>query len=548
MPFSSASDYLDTSPTSLVAPYDEVTVVSQRSLNALLRKAFDETPALHKVSYKAPPDGDEDNGDFSGCDLIFDAPKIELQISTENKITVLLLNIKGGNLKYLKVSGRNVSEETANIPAFTIALDVNLIVQKVPLTSLPQNIKTHLALSKKPVVVKTLLNLREASLARLRKSQTTLYAVVQDVAQTTMLTLYLEQYLKLLGDNQEKFIFNYIATSPSFAMASSVYSLPFIVPTQDTVFQNLPTNNSAEETKTSDESLLAYLQMTEDGIIPRAQLPTVDSKWAAGIDTRVENPVVVISKSKFLEKSIISKLADINKRSTWIIDNAWVEATIIPPEVKYALTGHLGWQEATESDLAWVPLSFEDVPADARVKVGGTGAWYHFKKADYRASQSKMIYEVSQRATTENFIFVPEGIRAAGKVQIFVFGRTLADFHTRMEFSSCSGWAMNQWSTQITFDSSKPEEPITVTIEDIVRGKTATQSDDDEFEAKIIAPVKEQLEQFEFSLHDLGTHLKRALQEDWPFFIPVRGGPYYIDRAFFGKGLDFICEMKQRDA
>lgn len=74
-----------------------------------------------------------------------------------------------------------------------------------------------------------------------------------------------------------------------------------------------------------------------------------------------------------------------------------VEATIVPPEVKYALSGHLGWQDAKESDLAWVPMSFENVPADARVKVGGTGAWYHFKHADYRISQSKMIYEVSQR-------------------------------------------------------------------------------------------------------------------------------------------------------
>lgn len=125
MPFSSAPGYVDTSPTSLVAPYDEVTVVSQRSLNALFKKAFDETPALHQVSYKAL-NGD-DGDDFSGCDIIFDAPKIELQISTESKpyidclnlhrltgqftdkITVLLLNIRGGNLKYIKVAGRNVS-------------------------------------------------------------------------------------------------------------------------------------------------------------------------------------------------------------------------------------------------------------------------------------------------------------------------------------------------------------------------------------------------------------------------------------------------------
>lgn len=106
---------------------------------------------------------------------------------------------------------------------------------------------------------------------------------------------------------------------------------------------------------------------------------------------------------------------------------------------------------------------------------------------------------------------------------------------------------MNDWSTKITFDSSKPEEPITVTVEDFVRAKTTGDADDAAFGEKIIAPVKQQLEQFEFSLQDVGTHLKQALQEDWPFFIPVRGGAYYIDRAFFGRGLDFICEMKQRD-
>ncbi|KAF5310921.1 hypothetical protein D9619_007750 [Psilocybe cf. subviscida] len=547
MPFSSASKFLDVSPTSIVAPYDEVTVVSQRSLNALLKKAFDETPALHKVSFKAPPAG-EDDDDFSGCKVIFDAPKVELQISTENRIAVLLLNIKGGSLQYLKVSGRQVSEETANVPAFTIALDVNLVVQQVPFTSLPGNIRTRFASSKDLTISKTFIDLKVASFARLRKSLTTLYGVVQDLTQTTMLTTYLEQYLKLLADNEKKFVFNYFATAPSSTAARAVYPLLSVTPTGNAVLQNLPANNSTEHTKTGEESLLAFLEMTEDGVMPRTQLPTADSNWAAGIDTRVENPVVVISKSKFLEKSIISKLTDINKRSTWIIDKAIVEATIAPPEVNYALAGHLGWQDAKESDLAWVPMSFENVPVDARVKVGGTGAWYHFKHADYRTSQSKMIYEVSQRATTENFIFVPEGIRAAGKTQIFVFGSTLVDFNTRRDFSSSSGWARNQWSTQIIFDSSKPEEPITVTTEDTVCGKTTMQTDDDEFGAKIIAPAKEQLERFEFSLRDLGTRLRRALQADWPFFIPVRGGPYYVDRAFFGKGLDFICEMKPHDA
>jgi len=221
---------------------------------------------------------------------------------------------------------------------------------------------------------------------------------------------------------------------------------------------------------------------------------------------------------------------------------------MLPPVVKYELRGHLGWEAAQESDIAWTPLSFEEVPADARVKVRGTGAWYNFKHPDYQADQSFVIYEVSQRSTTENFIFVPEGIPASGKTEIFVFGRTLVDFHMRKDFSSSSGWAMNEWSTKITFDSSKPEEPITITTDDIVRAKTTMQADDDEFGANIIAPAKQQLEQFEFSLQDLGTHLKRALQEDWPFLIPVRGGAYYIDRAFFGKGLDLICEMKQHDA
>lgn len=87
MPLSTASDFFDSSSTSLVAPYDEVTVVSQRSLNALLQKAFDEIPALHKVGFKAPAEGgdDKDADTFSGFDAVFDAPKIELQLSTESK-------------------------------------------------------------------------------------------------------------------------------------------------------------------------------------------------------------------------------------------------------------------------------------------------------------------------------------------------------------------------------------------------------------------------------------------------------------------------------
>lgn len=95
-----------------------------------------------------------------------------------------------------------------------------------------------------------------------------------------------------------------------------------------------------------------------------------------------------------LPSAIISKLTRVSRRSTWIVDKAWVEATLL--EVRYELRGHLGCTEATESDLTWIPRSFEDVLLHARVKVTGTGASYHFKHTGYKSDRALLIYEVSQ--------------------------------------------------------------------------------------------------------------------------------------------------------
>lgn len=70
-----------TAPPSLIAPYDVVTVISQRSLNAHLQRAYDATPLLQSASFKPPA---EEEDDYSGFDVSFDAPKVELQLATES--------------------------------------------------------------------------------------------------------------------------------------------------------------------------------------------------------------------------------------------------------------------------------------------------------------------------------------------------------------------------------------------------------------------------------------------------------------------------------
>lgn len=70
-----------TAPPSLIAPYDVVTVISQRSLNAHLQRAYDATPLLQSATFK-PPAAEED--DYSGFNVSFDAPKVELQLATES--------------------------------------------------------------------------------------------------------------------------------------------------------------------------------------------------------------------------------------------------------------------------------------------------------------------------------------------------------------------------------------------------------------------------------------------------------------------------------
>ncbi|KIM41740.1 hypothetical protein M413DRAFT_444988 [Hebeloma cylindrosporum] len=218
--------------------------------------------------------------------------------------------------------------------------------------------------------------------------------------------------------------------------------------------------------------------------------------------------------------------------------------------VTYRLTGHLGWTDASEAQLAWIPVDSSLVSKDVREKVEGAGEWYHYNNHVERTATAK-LYRVAQKAKTDNWIFVPVGLNEPGTAEIALFGTTLVDFYTKVDLTGfSSGWVKSEWSTKISFDSSKPGEPVVVTTEDLILPTVTTETSDallHEGElAGVIAPAKDQLEQFHFGLQNLRQRLKLALEGDWPFFIPTEGGRLYVDKVFFSKSLDLVCELQQR--
>ncbi|KAF5318714.1 hypothetical protein D9619_010771 [Psilocybe cf. subviscida] len=541
-----------TAPPSLIAPYDVVTVISQRSLNAHLQRAYDATPLLQSASFKPPA---EEEDDYSGFDVSFDAPKVELQLATENKIVVLLLNIKSGNLKYLKISGRKVNELEFPVPPITIALEVNLVSESVPFSTLPENIQATFTSSKDLEIRKTLLDFQTASLARLRKSQTTLYTVVEDISQSALIAGYVDEYLQRLAEKQDEFVFHYVASVPSAAKAKEAYVLPSIVPTGASAVHNVPANGPepvGTGVPLGEDSLLAYLHMSEGTILPRAQLSEA-AKAIIDVEEGADTPVVVISRAKFLEAVILTQLAEVNKKSTWIVDTAYVEATLVPPTVNYTLAGDLGWTDATPEQLAPTRVDASTVSKDVLAKVKSPGAWYHYRNYNHKDDTS-IVFNVAEKATTENWVFVPEGLDTQGKATVHIFGSTLVGFHTKLDINGSSGYMKSEWSTIITLDSSKPGQPIVCTTDDIVRPKITEKVTEEatlhagELADNVIKPARVLLDKFVFSLQEVAQRTTDAFRSDWPFFIPTQGGSLYVDKVYFSKGLDLVCELQQRQS
>lgn len=192
----------------------------------------------------------------------------------------------------------------------------------------------------------------------------------------------------------------------------------------------------------------------------------------------------------------------------------------------------------------------------------------HFKCQSCSAWSDKVVRNI---ATTENWVFVSEGLDTQGKATVHIFGSTLVDFHTKLDIngsryasfslvvplltlSFTSGYMKSEWSTIITLDSSKPGQPIVCTTDDIVRPKITEKVTEEatlhagELADNVIKPARVLLDKFVFSLQEVAQRTTDAFRSDWPFFIPTQGGSLYVDKVYFSKGLDLVCELQQRQS
>lgn len=93
---------------------------------------------------------------------------------------------------------------------------------------------------------------------------------------------------------------------------------------------------------------------------------------------------VALSKAVFLDSWLIPRLSVLNRLSTWIVDEAWWEGTVVVNT--YRLGGHIGWFDAKDWEIRFDEWSAKDVPSEIMTQVNGTkGRWYRY--TDYNKKE-----------------------------------------------------------------------------------------------------------------------------------------------------------------
>lgn len=119
-----------------------------------------------------------------------------------------------------------------------------------------------------------------------------------------------------------------------------------------------------------------------------------------------------------------------------------------------------------------------------------------------------------------------------------------------LSFARTSGYVKSEWATTITLDSSKPDQHVVCTTEDLVRPKITEEVTEEatlhkgELADDVIKPARLLLEEFAFSLQEVAQLTTDAFRNEWPFFMPTQFGSLFVYQARFNKGMDLVCQLR----
>ncbi|KAF5310583.1 hypothetical protein D9619_007749 [Psilocybe cf. subviscida] len=524
-----------------INPFHMITAVTQRAINNQLTKMHKVNPTLRKLTLNSPDPDD----DYSALEADLDPPTIELRLNTENRIVIFCFNIKRATLKYLKVKGRKVLEETMVLPSCVLALSVNLTFEGVDFKDLPKDIQNRLKVINDYSVRQLLVDFTSASLARLDKQRTTIQDHIDDPNAQANFNIFMEKYFTMLAERKNDTVLHYLPLATTEGRKQ--YAMPTVPPT-DFTFQNLPFVISATDNgMPSDDNMLVYLQMTGNVPIPRELLP-ISANWVVPTPDNTDryDGTVALSREIFLAGWLLPKLAEFNKRSSYVVTDAWWKSTGIGLTTRYFLDGHLGRDDATTEELLFKPVEADKMNQAVlqALKPETPGRWYQYKFNSSK-DDNKGLWRVWHTGATDNYMFIPEGYNKDGKCEILLTGTTLIRFYVHVDIPSSTGWVEGKWSTSIILDGINDGE-LQIKIGDI--NPQINQSVDEAWLHKgeithFSNPAKEGMRRL--SMTYLLNEMRNVFTDGWDFVLPG-AGDFYIHKAVFNREEDLLCELKYK--
>ncbi|KAG8946298.1 hypothetical protein FRC04_011928 [Tulasnella sp. 424] len=526
-----------------IGAFDQLTIVSQRAINGQLAHMWKNPKSiLRKIEVRPDP---EDTDYYFVADL--DPPTVKLLTGPNKQQVVFYINIKSGTVGYWKGRGHRAEAKTEKLGTSRLALRVNMAFDQFKGNGVPENIQKALKKVDDYSVKQLIFDFTAADLIPklngVDKNESE-FNISQE-AETSFYEL-LAEYLDVLrkkdpsGNPGEHSILHYVATAKN----AEVYTAaPTCAPT-DLNFQSLPfvvvDSDRTGQTGVLEgkNNMLVYLQMTNDNEMPNALLEPSANWVMPPFDETSESydGTVCLSKATFLDGFLLSRLAQFNSESTWVVDEAWWKSKNLGTSTEYNVFGHLGLtSKDLENDLfkdyQWKPLSSGD----------GTRK-YEYKKT-HRIDDDDGLWRVYQE--------VPEGLDSSGKSVIKFSGTTEVETYLHLdgigEIGKTTCWVTCVWEASLILDGVDDGE-LKITVDN--PKTTVTTKNDTSFRYpdilnNTLARCKTMFE--DSNLHDIKASCEALFGGSWSFVFS-QGRDFYVDKACFNREGDLMCQLKYKSA
>ncbi|KAG9044409.1 hypothetical protein FS837_008204 [Tulasnella sp. UAMH 9824] len=503
---------------------------------------------LRTLNIKPDP---EDAPDYY-FNAICDAPTVTLSLGPNQQTVVFCFNVTSGMLSYYKGIGPRAILMTEALGPSKIAFRVNMAFNQLAASDIPGNIKKALVNVDDYSVQQLLFDFTSADLIPklngIDKSEFDFN--ISEEAQPALNEI-LEKHIGLLrangpdGKAAGHIIVNYTVTAKN---SKAFTAAPTCTPTSLN-FQTLPfvfkesDKASPGAVLGGNNSMLVYLQMAEGRPMPNNLLGPSANWVMPPFDEKSEqyDGVVCLSKASFLDGFLLPRLANFNRESTWVVDEAWWKAVNLGFGNQYKISGHVGLttkdlQDPFFQDYQWKMTSFQN----------GLRSYEYHKT--HRKDDNHGLWRVWQEGRTSNYLTIPEGLDSSSKCVMKLNGTTKVETYLQLDGIGDIGKTKSlvtcTWNASLILDGvgdgalkinvEIPKEPIVRTVLDPSFAYP-----------HIMDNIMDRIRGgFKYSdVANLKGNLEKLFSGSWAFVF-AQGQDFFIDRACFNREGDLLCQLK----